>query len=163
MFINSKLQQKGFTLIELMITVAIVGILASFAVPAYQDYTARAQVAEAFSLAGAQKLAVTEYHANAGEFPKNNAEAGISEKIEGKYVDNVVISTSGGGTGTTPQTATITATMKASGVASGIKDKTKNKLVLKGTANGGSYLWECKRESGGTTIENKYLPAACRS
>ncbi|EMT8745066.1 pilin [Neisseria gonorrhoeae] len=65
--------QKGFTLIELMIVIAIVGILAAVALPAYQDYTARAQVSEAILLAEGQKSAVTEYYLNNGEWPKDNA------------------------------------------------------------------------------------------
>ncbi|HFC1665890.1 TPA: pilin [Neisseria gonorrhoeae] len=68
--------QKGFTLIELMIVIAIVGILAAVALPAYQDYTARAQVSEAILLAEGQKSAVTEYYLNNGEWPKDNGNAG---------------------------------------------------------------------------------------
>ncbi|EMT3523121.1 pilin [Neisseria gonorrhoeae] len=70
--------QKGFTLIELMIVIAIVGILAAVALPAYQDYTARAQVSEAILLAEGQKSAVTEYYLNNGEWPENNASAGVA-------------------------------------------------------------------------------------
>ncbi|EMU3547048.1 pilin [Neisseria gonorrhoeae] len=71
--------QKGFTLIELMIVIAIVGILAAVALPAYQDYTARAQVSEAILLAEGQKSAVTEYYLNNGKWPKNNDEAGTDD------------------------------------------------------------------------------------
>ncbi|EMR8623823.1 pilin [Neisseria gonorrhoeae] len=79
--------QKGFTLIELMIVIAIVGILAAVALPAYQDYTARAQVSEAILLAEGQKSAVTEYYLNHGEWPKNNDEAGNdNEKINTKHL-----------------------------------------------------------------------------
>ncbi|ENW2131881.1 pilin [Neisseria gonorrhoeae] len=70
--------QKGFTLIELMIVIAIVGILAAVALPAYQDYTARAQVSEAILLAEGQKSAVTEYYLNNGEWPENNDKAGVA-------------------------------------------------------------------------------------
>ncbi|ENX7179082.1 pilin [Neisseria gonorrhoeae] len=70
--------QKGFTLIELMIVIAIVGILAAVALPAYQDYTARAQVSEAILLAEGQKSAVTEYYLNHGEWPEDNASAGVA-------------------------------------------------------------------------------------
>ncbi|ENW1609727.1 pilin [Neisseria gonorrhoeae] len=70
--------QKGFTLIELMIVIAIVGILAAVALPAYQDYTARAQVSEAILLAEGQKSAVTEYYLNNGKWPKDNASAGVA-------------------------------------------------------------------------------------
>ncbi|HFB5067320.1 TPA: pilin, partial [Neisseria gonorrhoeae] len=79
--------QKGFTLIELMIVIAIVGILAAVALPAYQDYTARAQVSEAILLAEGQKSAVTEYYLNHGEWPENNTSAGVAspaDKIKGK-------------------------------------------------------------------------------
>ncbi|HGN7014542.1 TPA: pilin [Neisseria gonorrhoeae] len=85
--------QKGFTLIELMIVIAIVGILAAVALPAYQDYTARAQVSEAILLAEGQKSAVTEYYLNHGEWPKDNTSAGVASasKIIGKYVKQVEV------------------------------------------------------------------------
>ncbi|EPH9049075.1 pilin, partial [Neisseria gonorrhoeae] len=85
--------QKGFTLIELMIVIAIVGILAAVALPAYQDYTARAQVSEAILLAEGQKSAVTEYYLNNGIWPENNTSAGVasSDKIKGKYVQKVEV------------------------------------------------------------------------
>ncbi|HGM2346305.1 TPA: pilin, partial [Neisseria gonorrhoeae] len=85
--------QKGFTLIELMIVIAIVGILAAVALPAYQDYTARAQVSEAILLAEGQKSAVTEYYLNNGEWPENNTSAGVasSSSIKGKYVKSVTV------------------------------------------------------------------------
>ncbi|ENW0357338.1 pilin [Neisseria gonorrhoeae] len=94
--------QKGFTLIELMIVIAIVGILAAVALPAYQDYTARAQVSEAILLAEGQKSAVTEYYLNHGEWPKNNDEAGTdavtddngNEKIETKHLPSTCRDTS---------------------------------------------------------------------
>ncbi|HEZ8764001.1 TPA: pilin, partial [Neisseria gonorrhoeae] len=85
--------QKGFTLIELMIVIAIVGILAAVALPAYQDYTARAQVSEAILLAEGQKSAVTEYYLNNGEWPENNTSAGVASAsdIKGKYVESVTV------------------------------------------------------------------------
>ncbi|RQK42532.1 pilin, partial [Neisseria meningitidis] len=85
--------QKGFTLIELMIVIAIVGILAAVALPAYQDYTARAQVSEAILLAEGQKSAVTEYYLNHGIWPGNNSDAGVasSTDIKGKYVQSVEV------------------------------------------------------------------------
>ncbi|EPH7971144.1 pilin [Neisseria gonorrhoeae] len=85
--------QKGFTLIELMIVIAIVGILAAVALPAYQDYTARAQVSEAILLAEGQKSAVTEYYLNNGKWPANNGDAGVasSSSIKGKYVKEVKV------------------------------------------------------------------------
>ncbi len=87
--------QKGFTLIELMIVIAIVGILAAVALPAYQDYTARAQVSEAILLAEGQKSAVTGYYLNNGEWPEDNDKAGTAndavkdaaaDKIETKHL-----------------------------------------------------------------------------
>ncbi|ENS6833896.1 pilin, partial [Neisseria gonorrhoeae] len=85
--------QKGFTLIELMIVIAIVGILAAVALPAYQDYTARAQVSEAILLAEGQKSAVTEYYLNHGTWPENNTSAGVASpaEIKGKYVESVTV------------------------------------------------------------------------
>lgn len=108
--------QKGFTLIELMIVIAIIGILAVIALPAYQDYTARAQVSEAFALAEGQKAAVVEYYADKGAYPSTNAAAGVANasKITGKYVKSVSIGTGG----------VITATMNSSNVNAAITSKT---------------------------------------
>ncbi|HFB3359295.1 TPA: pilin, partial [Neisseria gonorrhoeae] len=107
--------QKGFTLIELMIVIAIVGILAAVALPAYQDYTARAQVSEAILLAEGQKSAVTEYYLNNGEWPKDNASAGVASTptdIKGKYVQKVEVNN-----------GVVTAQMNPSGVNKEIQGK----------------------------------------
>ncbi|HGP7239536.1 TPA: pilin, partial [Neisseria gonorrhoeae] len=107
--------QKGFTLIELMIVIAIVGILAAVALPAYQDYTARAQVSEAILLAEGQKSAVTEYYLNHGIWPKDNTSAGVASpasNIKGKYVQKVEVNN-----------GVVTAQMKPSNVNKEIKDK----------------------------------------
>ncbi|MEZ7322430.1 pilin, partial [Neisseria gonorrhoeae] len=123
--------QKGFTLIELMIVIAIVGILAAVALPAYQDYTARAQVSEAILLAEGQKSAVTEYYLNHGEWPKDNGSAGVASAstIKGKYVQKVEVTN-----------GVVTAKMKPSGVNKEIKDK---KLSLWARRENGSVKWFC--------------------
>ncbi|MEZ7347648.1 pilin, partial [Neisseria gonorrhoeae] len=124
--------QKGFTLIELMIVIAIVGILAAVALPAYQDYTARAQVSEAILLAEGQKSAVTEYYLNHGIWPKDNASAGVASTptdIKGKYVQKVEVNN-----------GVVTAQMNPSGVNNEIKDK---KLSLWAKRQDGSVKWFC--------------------
>ncbi|HGH0063252.1 TPA: pilin, partial [Neisseria meningitidis] len=124
--------QKGFTLIELMIVIAIVGILAAVALPAYQDYTARAQVSEAILLAEGQKSAVTEYYLNHGIWPANNNSAGVASTatdIKGKYVAGVKV-----------EKGVITATMASSNVNNEIKDK---KLSLWAKRQDGSVKWFC--------------------
>ncbi|ENS7125098.1 pilin, partial [Neisseria gonorrhoeae] len=123
--------QKGFTLIELMIVIAIVGILAAVALPAYQDYTARAQVSEAILLAEGQKSAVTEYYLNHGEWPEDNGDAGVasSDKIKGKYVQKVEVAK-----------GVVTAQMASSNVNKEIKGK---KLSLWAKREDGSVKWFC--------------------
>ncbi|HEZ9676863.1 TPA: pilin, partial [Neisseria gonorrhoeae] len=131
--------QKGFTLIELMIVIAIVGILAAVALPAYQDYTARAQVSEAILLAEGQKSAVTEYYLNHGEWPEDNDKAGVASPsdIKGKYVESVTVAK-----------GVVTAKMKPSGVNNEIQGK---RLSLWAKRENGSVKWFCgqpvKRES----------------
>ncbi|HEZ5273144.1 TPA: pilin [Neisseria meningitidis] len=159
--------QKGFTLIELMIVIAIVGILAAVALPAYQDYTARAQVSEAILLAEGQKSAVTEYYLNHGEWPGNNTSAGVatSSKIKGKYVEKVEV-----------KNGVITAEMKSSGVNKEIQGK---KLSLWAKRQAGSVKWFCGQPvtrnnakatddgvtadaANGKKIDTKHLPSTCR-
>ncbi|HEZ5232527.1 TPA: pilin [Neisseria meningitidis] len=160
--------QKGFTLIELMIVIAIVGILAAVALPAYQDYTARAQVSEAILLAEGQKSAVTEYYLNHGIWPKNNTSAGVASTpsdIKGKYVQSVTVAN-----------GVITAQMASSGVNKEIQGK---KLSLWAKRQDGSVKWFCgqpvKRadatttnddavtaDSGNEKIDTKHLPSTCR-
>ncbi|ENW5007858.1 pilin, partial [Neisseria gonorrhoeae] len=123
--------QKGFTLIELMIVIAIVGILAAVALPAYQDYTARAQVSEAILLAEGQKSAVTEYYLNNGEWPKDNTSAGVASAsdIKGKYVKSVTVAN-----------GVVTAQMKSDGVNKEIQGK---RLSLWAKRENGSVKWFC--------------------
>ncbi|MBH6194773.1 pilin [Neisseria meningitidis] len=158
--------QKGFTLIELMIVIAIVGILAAVALPAYQDYTARAQVSEAILLAEGQKSAVTEYYLNHGIWPSNNTSAGVatSSKIKGKYVKEVEV-----------KNGVVTATMLSSGVNNEIQGK---KLSLWAKRQDGSVKWFCGQPvtraanananaddvaaDGTNKIDTKHLPSTCR-
>ncbi|EPI7041049.1 pilin, partial [Neisseria gonorrhoeae] len=156
--------QKGFTLIELMIVIAIVGILAAVALPAYQDYTARAQVSEAILLAEGQKSAVTEYYLNNGEWPENNGDAGVASSptdIKGKYVKSVTVAK-----------GVVTAEMASSGVNKEIQGK---KLSLWARRENGSVKWFCGQPvtrtdkakdavtaDGKNKIDTKHLPSTCR-
>ncbi|HHY5218655.1 TPA: pilin [Neisseria meningitidis] len=154
--------QKGFTLIELMIVIAIVGILAAVALPAYQDYTARAQVSEAILLAEGQKSAVTEYYLNHGIWPGDNSSAGVatSSEIKGKYVEKVEVAK-----------GVITATMLSTGVNKEIQGK---KLSLWAKRQAGSVKWFCGQPvqranndevtaaNGNEKIDTKHLPSTCR-
>ncbi|MBV6789836.1 pilin [Xanthomonas campestris pv. fici] len=140
-------KQNGFTLIELMIVVAIIAILAAIALPAYQDYLARSQVSEGLSLASGAKTAVAETYANTGAFPANNAAAGLetAANIKGKYITSVTVSSGG----------IITALFNNSNAKLSGKS-----LVLTPMDNNGSISWGC---SNGTTIDQKYLPTSCRT
>ena len=137
---------KGFTLIELMIVVAIIGILAAVAIPAYQDYIARSQVSEAVGLSSGAKTPLAEYFSDKGIWP--STADNVLGVVAGKYVSNITITI--GSNSTAP--ITLTTTMKGSGVNANITDKT----LLLTSADG--KQWSCTTG----TIDAKYRPSACR-
>jgi type IV pilus assembly protein PilA len=141
---QTRKMQQGFTLIELMIVVAIVGILAAIALPQYQDYTIRTKVSEAAILADGAKTAVAEYYNSNAAWPADNAAAGLSPaaSITGKYVSQVEVGAAG----------LITATLNSSAGTTGT-------FTLTPVVSGGSITWDYKT---GSTIPSKYLPANCR-
>ena len=154
--------QKGFTLIELMIVVAIIGILAAIAIPAYQNYTIRAQVTEGLNLADGWKTAIAEYYANAGSWPATTNTLTGTSASTGKYVSTIAINT-----GTIVITYGLQANAKIIGSKLGIQPYT--------SANG-DVIWVCgtaavpagasNSPASGTTTTNvsaQYLPVACHS
>jgi type IV pilus assembly protein PilA len=134
--------QKGFTLIELMITVAIVGILSAVALPAYQSYTIRTQVSEGMSLASGAKPIVVDYYQNNGSFPDFSSDANYPG-ADGKYVTEVSIAsgivtvTFGGNSNVTISSGTLTFTPSV--------------------GSGGVIQWAC----AGSTSVSKYVPSSC--
>jgi len=139
-------KSQGFTLIELMIVVAIIGILAAIAIPAYQDYTKRAHVSEGLSLAGGAKASVSEYFASEGTWPSNNTDVGLGlpTTITGNAVRSVTVNGS-----------SITIVYKTK------VDSTNNALVLQGANTGGTIGWTCQAAAS-NGVQSKYLPANCR-
>lgn len=140
--------QKGFTLIELMIVIAILGILMAIAIPAYQDYTVRAKVTEAMNRAGGLKSAVADYYNNTGTFPADMSDMGLvnetnpSLNVSGVHIydNNICIH------------------MRNTGAPS--IDNTQHPIRLRPTANVGSVSWQCGHGSG---VEDKFFATACRN
>jgi type IV pilus assembly protein PilA len=159
-----KTVQKGFTLIELMIVVAIIGILAAIAIPAYQDYTIRAQVTEGLNLAGAVKASVAETFAQTGLWPANNAASGVgaAADITGKYVTGVAVVNGG-----------ITITY---GAQANNKIANETLGLRPATSVNNDVVWICGRKANpanatnaanavattSTNLLDKYLPQTCR-
>lgn len=133
--------QKGFTLIELMIVVAIIGILAAVAIPAYQDYIGRSQVSEAISLTGGVKAPLAEFVQQNGTVPTIGQ---LGATVEGQYVTSVAI-------GGTVSVMSITATMRNTGVNSNIAGET----IVITSANQGAN-WSC-----GGSVPTQYRPSSC--
>jgi type IV pilus assembly protein PilA len=140
---------KGFTLIELMIVVAIIAILAAIAMSQYQDYVIRAQLSEGMSLSDAVKTTIGEFYQNRGTFPSNNLSAGLTapSTISGNSVTSVC--TSGG---------VITSTF-GNRVNAAVVGAT---LDFSPTPHAGSIDWHCKKGTGAPILEDRWLPKNCR-
>jgi type IV pilus assembly protein PilA len=155
-----KAVQKGFTLIELMIVVAIIGILAAIAIPAYQNYTIRAQITEGLNLADGWKTAIAEYYANYGVWPANTAALSGTSNSQSKYVSTISVN---GGTIQITYGVQVNAKVAGSGLAlQPYTDSNNDVIWICGTATAPSTV-TTSASAGTNTVSAQYLPIACHS
>ena len=145
--------QKGFTLIELMIVVAIIGILAAIAIPAYNDFTIRSKVTEVVNMLGVCKTSVAEFYQSRGAFPANATEAGCSDTAS-----NLAAAPTVSAAGEIKSTATGSLQTQLAANASGVI--MQYTPVLAGGVGSAIKAWNC---NAGTDILPKYRPAVCRT
>lgn len=141
-----KTAQHGYTLIELMIVTGIIGILGSIAIPAYQDYSIRAQVAEGISLSSATRVALVDYYTQTGNWPENNNKANVANQndIRGKYVKMVLVM------------GDSIEIQYGNGAHENIRGK---KIILTAVETNGIVRWECSGKGG---FDESYLPNSCK-
>ena len=157
----NKQVQKGFTLIELMIVVAIIGILAAIAIPAYQDYTIRSQVSEGMSLAAGAKTAMAEFYNQTGRFADNNESYGLADgdEITGTYVEGVAAGSAEGASGVTnPSDDGVIAATFGNDANAALTDGPAV-LEISALTTAGSVEWRCR---AGANLKTKYVPTSCR-
>lgn len=147
-----KQMQKGFTLIELMIVVAIIGILAAIAIPAYQDYIARSQASEASSILGGFKTPMSEYWGNEGAIPTTVSDITANPVTTGKYVTETNVTTADYG-GTANNEIVFTATFASSGVSKKLQTKT---VAMAYNTSLGTFSFSCVK------IDDNVKPSSCK-
>lgn len=149
--INMKKMSQGFTLIELMIVVAIVGILAAIAIPAYQDYTVRSKISEAMTALAAAKTSISESYISNGAMPGDAAAAGVNTGAQGKIIAGMGYD----------DLSTTTSEVWVTLIATDLSGAVSTTFGMSGSGSSTGVIWTCGKGAAAGTPD-KYLPATCR-